>query len=236
MEDKLDLAKLAPAKQALIYEGWIARAHSREFPLEYPTGPEYRDVSELKAVVDQAPGIPVTLLHPPGLLRHGAVGKIVGRVQEAWLDNDHVVAKILVEDPEAWAAVDEGVYELSLGYQCQLDELRFQHNLSLDHLAIVPAGRCRTCELNPRRADHACDSGRLPLGAGTRFASDEPAATLDSVKVADLKVNLKLEIDEASRTILDSLINNGVLDSTAVDAEMNAAARNSRRQFKTASK
>lgn len=198
--DHADRTSLVPARAAVIYEGWVARIHTLDSPLVYTSGPEYRDESGLLTILAQLVGLPVTLQHPDGLLKHGRVGHIVGHVASGRLDDDHVVAKIIIEDPEALAAIDGGTIELSLGYQCELDANRFQVGIVLDHLAIVPAGRCLTCELNPNRADtkgYRADAACV--------AQSVPDATTPSMKVGDMTVALKITLDEESKQILNSL-------------------------------
>lgn len=150
---RLDRGGLAAPVSATIFEGRVARLHAPHDPLEYSTGPEHRDAVELQRIVDQLAGIPVTWPHPPGLLRNGAQGKIIGRVLGGRLDGDFAVAQILVTDAEALAAIEAGTLELSLGYVCRLDDRRYQRDISLDHLALVPRARCGAmCAL---RADAA---------------------------------------------------------------------------------
>lgn len=182
------LDQLAAAKQALIYEGWVARTHAPDFPLVYASGPEYRDQTELDRILSQVEtySLATTLLHPSTLIKFGAddariVGAIVGGFMDVRDGVSHVVARIAIWDAEAVEAIDAGVYELSLGYQAKLDDQSYQRDIVLDHLAIVPAGRCRTCELNPMRADGCEPDYRQDLGgAVARFV---PVATTDEMQV-----------------------------------------------------
>lgn len=77
-------------------------------------------------------------------------GRIVGRVEAARLDGDYIIATFRITDQEALEEIDAGVTDLSLGYLSHKDADGFQRGVIVDHLALVPRGRCQTCEL---RAD-----------------------------------------------------------------------------------
>lgn len=154
--ERLDRGGLASPVTATIFEGRVARIHAPHDPLEYSTGPEHRDAAELARIVDQLAGLPVTYPHPPGLLRNGAEGRIIGRVVGGRLDGEFAIAQILITDTEALADIEAGIVELSLGYVCRLDDKRFQRDISLDHLALVPRARCGAlCAL---RTDEASET------------------------------------------------------------------------------
>lgn len=187
------LDSLAGARSALLYEGWVARTHAPDFPLVYASGNEYRDREELNNILSQVQrlSLATTLLHPNTLIKFGGEARVVGAIVGGRIDErsedlevPHVVAQFVIWDAEASAAIADGMIELSLGYQAKLDENGYQRNIILDHLAIVPAGRCRTCELNPQRAD-SCDvdpgpNYRQEVGGQLRLASVVPAAILDT--------------------------------------------------------
>jgi len=83
-------------------------------------------------------------------------------VTGARIDGDTAVAQMVITDAKALAAIRAGTRELSLGYNCKLDDHRYQVDITLDHLALVPAARCgATCRL---RADAACPTcgGTMP--------------------------------------------------------------------------
>ena len=42
-----------------MFTGVVARVHTQGDPLVYTTGPEHRDLDELRRVVEQLPGLPV---------------------------------------------------------------------------------------------------------------------------------------------------------------------------------
>lgn len=144
-------APLAAPKDGKVFEGRVARTHAPGDALHYDTGEEYRDLAEVRRIVDALPGIKITLTHPDGLLGQGVEAKVVGKVLAGRLDGDHAVAEFVIFDPETLAAIQSGVRELSLGYQCVLDATRYQRDIKLDHLAVVAAARCgASCEI---RAD-----------------------------------------------------------------------------------
>jgi hypothetical protein len=151
MPIRKDRGSLAPPVNARVFEGRVAKLHDASDPLIYgPVDHEYRDQSELDRIIDQLPGLKFTLLHPAGLVRDGAEADIIGVVSGARADDGYAVATLVVTNDEALAAIDGGLHELSLGYSCNLDEQRYQRGITLDHLALVPRGRCTTCAL---RAD-----------------------------------------------------------------------------------
>lgn len=134
----------------MIRTATIAREHAADFPLVYATGDELRDRDELDRIVSQIKTrtIPVTTPHPSTLLRFGAKdARIVGRILDAWIaDHEgaaHVFAKLQIDDESAL----DGNPETSIGYMADLDGNRYQRNIDLDHLSLIPAGRCRTCWL-----------------------------------------------------------------------------------------
>lgn len=207
MADHSDRTGLAPSKTARVFEGWIARTHTPDHPLVYASGDEYRDESELTNILDQARrlSIPVTLLHPPGMIPHGSeVPNYVGKVFDAYLDGDHVVARFVIERQAGLDAIDEGIVELSLGYTANLDDKSYQRNIVLNHLSIVPAGRCGTCELNPNRVDCELAYRREPAGQA-RLASIVPDAKVAGPMKANLQAELSLVLDEESMRTLERL-------------------------------
>jgi len=143
---------LASPVQGTLFEGRVAAVHTPINPLQYPDGPEFRKSDELPGIAAQLAGKPLTLNHPEGMIGKGARAHIIGKVVGARVEGDHVIASFMVSDPGALKAIREGTQDLSMGYDCTLDASRYQHNLTLDHLAVVPRARCSTCNL---RADAA---------------------------------------------------------------------------------
>lgn len=155
--DRGPLAKPVRDGRTLTIEGHAARVHGDGDPLVYGDGPEYRDRDELRRIVSQLRGVPVTLDHARGLVRDGAPAKVVGRVDNAWLDGDHAAVSITITDPEGIDAIEAGTKELSLGYETHLDASRYQRSTVVDHLAIVDRARCgASCSL---RTDVRNDCG-----------------------------------------------------------------------------
>lgn len=146
-----DRGGLAAPVTGTLYEGRAARTHSEGDALQYSTGPEHRDASELQRIASQLAGKPLTLHHPDGLISDGAQAVVIGHIVSARVDGDHVVVSFMVRDQRGLDAIAAGTHELSLGYQCHLDENRYQRGTVIDHLAVVPRARCgSTCAL---RAD-----------------------------------------------------------------------------------
>lgn len=160
MEIRYDRGQLQrPVRRdgALVIEGHAARVHRPGDPLRYAHGDEYRDVGELARIAEQLPGKPVTLRHPNGLIVNGATAHIIGRVDAAWLDGEHVAVRVSVTHHDGIADIESGTKELSLGYGTDVDATGYQRGTEVDHLAVVPAARCGgTCSL--RVDDSKADS------------------------------------------------------------------------------
>lgn len=146
------LSRLSSPQHLRVYEGIAARTHTPQNPLRYSWGNEHRDASELQSIVSQLPGKSFTLLHPDDLLSSGSPATIIGKVRDARVDSDangaYAVVSLEITDSKGWDAVESGTHELSLGYTSRLDGDRYQRDIRVDHLALVPAGRCgSTCAL-----------------------------------------------------------------------------------------
>lgn len=208
------LAKLSAPKSLKIYEGIAARTHTIRNPLLYSWGPEHRDATELQRIVDQLPGKPLTLQHPDDLISSGAKAHVIGVVRSARLDTDvdgaYAVVTVEVTDQAGIDAIDGGMVALSAGYTSKLDENRFQRDVTLDHLALVPAARCgQQCQIKADSVDLGADQYRTDLGGlGDSESSDNAESTAkptcctqcadrypDSV-VADLHSDKKLNAKE----------------------------------------
>lgn len=185
---------------ALVVEGYAARVHTPSDPLRYPHGNEYRDRAELEKLVAQLPGLPVTLPHPPGLLKYGAKGRVIGRIDSAWLDGDAAAVRMTITD--AVSEIESGVKELSLGYETDLDAANYQRDSRADHLAVVAAARCgKTCSL---RTDASTDE-ESHCACGCALQIDRPAGCgeighTERETMADEKTD-KQRADELETTV-----------------------------------
>lgn len=207
-----DRGGLAAPAEGTLYEGRAAAVHYSGNPLRYPTGPEYRDPDELARLSEQLADKPVTLLHPGGLIRDGVPAKVIGRVVTSRLEDGHAVASILITDPAGISAISGGTHELSVGYSCSLDDRRKQKGIDVDHLALVPKGRCTSCVL---RAD-----------SSTRFDCDGVYAQKDAVSEGACEcknhaVDSGIPVDP---NIIPTQI--PVTGTTVLDAKLNAKERN----------
>lgn len=150
----------------------IARVHRPGDPLVYPWGEEFRTDGELRSIVAQLPGTTVVAPHPTpaephfGLLRAGAPANRVGRIaRRAWIATEpksglpHAYADI---EFDSAANFDDDWDELSLGYTSAVDSRGYQYGTTVDHVAIVPRGRCgETCNLRADAALTAEQRGKL---------------------------------------------------------------------------
>lgn len=189
---RADRGQLAPPISATIYEGRIARVHGPGDGLVYATGPEHRDAEELAKLVTQLPQLPVYLGHPSVYPASDSGQKVVGYVESGRLDDDTLVARIVITDEETLAAIAAGTHELSLGYQCALDENRYQKNLKLDHLAVVSRARCGVaCSMRTDMLE------TIPSDRGWEMPTDNVKMNEVSVKVEIDEATLKKVVDEA---------------------------------------
>jgi hypothetical protein len=122
---------------------------------------ERRSIDVLKSIVDQLPGIELTVDHPDGMLRPGDGVRRVGVVRSARLERDgdvtHAVAELHITDQGAIGAIANGRRGISLGYLADVegpaaDGSYEQLNCQVNHAAIVETPRCTSCFM---RADHA---------------------------------------------------------------------------------
>lgn len=162
-----------------VFEGRAAKVHITD-TLRYPWGEERRDMAELQRIAEQLPGKPLTLLHPDDLIMRGAKARVVGRVESARIDGEYVIATFRVTDPEALEEIAAGVTDLSLGYLSHTDDEGYQRSIVVDHLAIVPRGRCKTCAL---RAD---DQGRMDCGCADEAPTIVPVAVSDHASIGPM--------------------------------------------------
>ncbi len=178
---------LAAPITGTIYEGTVARIHPDGDPLRYgPDHVEYRDragLDEINAELQTPRSF--TLLHPDNLISRGAKADIVGQVIGSRIEGDFVIAKILVTDQRGIDAINAGIHELSLGYLATLDANRRQRNIKIDHLALVPKGRCLTCSL---RADCAGDCNNCAISYTTGAVAEQPI--IDAVLTAKTRHEL----------------------------------------------
>lgn len=216
---------LAAPLTGTVFEGRAARTHTELDPLVYATGPEYRDMSELRRIAEQLPGTVLTLDHPNDLIRNGAQARIIGEVLTAKVVDDHVVVRFIVTDEHAIAVIRAGVVELSLGYQSVLDQNRFQRQILIDHLAVVPRARCGpTCKLRadcmqsdtsgcgcpstetiavstePEHVDEIPNEHQPGCGCGGN-GHDTCACKIRAVQSDDMSAELNTKLDEANAAL-----------------------------------
>ena len=96
-------------------------------------------------------GKPVTIDHPnddvnPGNWSELAKGLVTNVRRGAGLDDDCLVADLLITDAAAIELVKSGLREVSCGYDADYEEIQpgegRQHNILGNHLALVEKGRC----------------------------------------------------------------------------------------------
>lgn len=206
MAVRFDRGSFVAKKPALprTIEGVVARIHEPGDALEYSSGPEHRDLAELTRLVGQLKGLPVVSGkeidstsppgHPEDLIAKGAEFVQIGVVLDGRVEDGKAIATIYFHDQAALDAIDDGIKELSLGYSCQLDSERFQRNIQLDHLSIVPRARCgAACALRTDASEAPC---------ACQFAKSVPSATLGSVSAGTIEIAAKIVLDNESKQLL----------------------------------
>ncbi len=196
------------ATGARVFSGVAARVQPVGDGLQYPTGPEYRDRAGLEELCKQLPGKPVTLNHPDGLVSRGAPARVIGRILSARLDGDLAHVEIEVHDEAAARAIEQGLNELSVGYECKLDADRFQRNIIVDHLAVVPRARCGpTCHLDHAHDDALGASQGCGQGCGQGCACKSCAIAYTSLDTAMADVNqMPSQLDVTGHTVMDKTL------------------------------
>ncbi len=92
-------------------------------------------------------GKPVTNLHPPALVTPDSFREfVVGSVHNVRREGSRLVADLLVADASAIEAIQQGLREVSCGYDASYDQTSpgqaIQRNIVGNHVALVPKGRC----------------------------------------------------------------------------------------------
>lgn len=160
----------ALARPTVTFEGVVARTHDERDPLVYPEGNEYRRADQLAGIAEQLAGKPVTALHPDDMAAGSP--QVVGRIDSARVDGDLVIASFTVDGLEVADEIRKNLRELSLGYFSRLDGARYQTDIRVDHLALVPLARCGAeCGIRVDAADVGSASFSDGGGAASGVAS-----------------------------------------------------------------
>jgi hypothetical protein len=183
-----DKGSLAAPISGTLFEGRAGRVHGEQDPLMYTEGPEYRTIEDLQTIASQLDGKPFTLLHPDGLISDGAKADIIGHVVAGRIEDGHAIATIMVTSEAGLKAIRTGTYALSLGYRRVLDSNRYQRNIHIDHLSLVPRGRCNTCVLRADCVDGDCRCDKEPM------------------KIGELEVPINIVVNDADK--LEDLLKN----------------------------
>ncbi len=247
MQIREDRAELARPRTVTIYEGRVASVHTDADPLVYKWGNEYRNADRLPLIAAQLPGKNVTMLHPAEHYNHGGNAKSIGTIKSARVDGDHVIAEFEITDEDALNEIRLGTRDLSLGYDARCDESGYQIDITVDHLALVPVGRCTSCEL---RADCGCESTETivepvvvdEVKVRTDVASpiiactchdDAVTPTLDSIQEAcqtsgmeELQKQLDEALAKASKAEADLTAANAARDAEKLRADNAETAKN----------
>lgn len=104
-------------------------------------------------------GAPITIQHPDSMevnssnWREVSVGHIENVKPNA--DGEHLQGDMVINDPDAIKKVENGLREVSLGYDADLSEkdgIISKVNIKGNHLAVVDEGRCGdSCKINDKK-------------------------------------------------------------------------------------
>lgn len=104
--------------------------------------PEFIASFSGKPVVNNHPPVHVT----PDTFRKYTVGVVLHPRRGTGVYSDCIVADLLIQDPEAIAAVQDGKREVSCGYNAEYEDTARgagkQYNMIGNHVALVDQGRC----------------------------------------------------------------------------------------------
>jgi uncharacterized protein len=126
---------------ALVIRGKLSRVGWQE----YPSGPEYRDPSEVFApkALESFAGVPLTTSHR--MMTVDDVHYAVGYVRKVWKDDTghFMIGEVVVTDPSVIERVKTGdLLEFSCGYETQVVDKR-QTQIRGNHVTILEPGRSR---------------------------------------------------------------------------------------------
>ena len=161
--------------------------------------------------------VPVTFLHPPVHLDAGNASQFSkGNAKDFRRadapNDDKVAATLLVHDGDTVGRVDEGVVQVSLGYEVELDRTpgvwkgqrydAIQRRIRINHVAIVPEGRAGPdvrLRLDSGDAIAVTTSGEKPMKKikidGKEYEVDEAVAA--ALEASEKKVDAdKLEAEK----------------------------------------
>lgn len=146
---------------AMTIEGHAARAHlTLTDGLDYGDHIERRSLDEVRAIVKQLIGAPLTWNHPTSFFRENPnAATRIGVVTDAWLDGEHAAFRATITDDTAKRMIRSAAQvEISLGYETLVVD-GWQTRISVDHVAVVERGRCgNTCRI---ATDHAHTKGNI---------------------------------------------------------------------------
>ncbi|OWT69270.1 hypothetical protein CEY04_27590 [Achromobacter sp. HZ28] len=138
-------------------------------------------------------GKPVTMDHPadfvtPETWRQLAVGITRNVRRGDGLDDDYILADMLITDRSAIDAVRAGLREVSCGYDADYEQIQpgrgVQRNIIGNHVALVERGRCGPrCAIGDKEPEMAKKTWMDKLRAA--FKSKDEAAMEEALKEAD---------------------------------------------------
>lgn len=208
-----DLPPPRVTAEGIVYTGRAARTGEHA----YPWGLERRDAAELARVAEQLVGKPLVFLHPPDKVDPKT--PIKERVLTARVDGDHVIVEVLVTDIETARELAAGTKELSLGYDVRVDAEGWHRDTVVDHLALVPRGRCgSTCAL---RTDATDDAKHAPCACGGGMLHEDGTRGQARMLTED-EMKAKIAAAEAERDIAKQTATAATKRADAAEAERDA--------------
>ena len=108
----------------------------------------FRDSAALfdEATIASVRGKPITLGHPADEVTPENSDVIVGTILNVYEGKDELLADLIIYDKEAIEAINNGISELSLGFDSDVEQttagLGRESNIRCNHVALVSKGRC----------------------------------------------------------------------------------------------
>ena len=154
-------------------------------------------------VVESTEGASVTLIHPNELetTMHTHKRDNVGHVQNIYVEGEYLKGTIFIKDAEAIAEVENGIKEVSLGYDSKIEEIDgklYKTNIVVNHVAIVPEGRCgESCKIGDSKKEAKLMAKKPTAKLGVR---DRVSLSIHGKTTAQRKITRKLNDSKTKTT------------------------------------
>lgn len=160
-----------------------------------------------EATIASCLGKPVTIDHPDEFVdpvNYGQLGKgvMLNVRRGSGIEDDLLLADLLVTDRAAIAAINDGIEEVSLGYEADYEQVSpgrgVQRNIIVNHVALVARGRCGPrCAIGDQDTMSKKNSWLDKVRAS--FKSKDEAALEEALKEGQKAMDEESEEEKAKR-------------------------------------